>query len=450
MDHEDRPLGLPSQPITRLTDPINRFLHIEAASGVVLLVAATIAFALANSPWSEGFLDFWETRLSLGIGDLSLDHSLKHWVSDGLMALFFFVVGLEVKREFVLGELRDARQAGLPIAAAIGGMVVPALFYLALAGDGPAARGWGIPMATDIAFVVGCMAVLGSRVPASLRVLLLTLAIADDIGAILVIAIGYTSDLSLAALALGFSGIALIVFLSRLGVRSVLVYGIVGLGVWEAFHESGVHATIAGVILGLLTPARPWVSDSRFAGIVERAGDLWRGEGGASAAPALAVRQKLERAARESISPLERLETGLHPWSAFLIMPIFALANAGVAFEPALLTDPAALAIGAGLVLGKPVGIVLASFLAVRLGIARLPDGLGWGVLASAGLLAGIGFTMSLFIAGLALEGPVLDAAKVGILVASLVAGVLGMSLLVWQLKPAGGTRRDSATSASE
>jgi len=429
--------SLPTEPIDRVIGPINRFLHIEAASGVVLLLAAGAAFALANSPWAGAYSAFWKTSLSFGIGSFVLDHSLKHWVSDGLMAIFFFVVGLEVKRELIAGELRELQRAALPLAAALGGMIVPAAVYLALAGSGEAARGWGIPMATDIAFVVGCVALLGPRAPLSLRVLLLSLAIADDIGAILVIAIGYTESVNLLALALGGAGIGGVIALQRLGVRSVPVYVVIGILVWVAFHESGVHATIAGVLLGLLTPVRPWVSGERLEGIVARAGELWRGEG-AGESERRALLGKVATAAREATSPLERLEHAIHPWSAFVIMPIFALANAGVAVEGGMLNEPIAFAVGAGLVVGKPAGILLFCVAAVKLGWARLPEGLGWAPLAGGACLAGIGFTMSLFIAGLALGGTLLEAAKAGILLASLIAGGLGMALLLATLpKPA-------------
>ena len=429
MARDETGFELPSEPIHRVTQPVGRFLHVEAASGVVLLVAAVVAFAAANSGLSDAFLGFWKTKIGIDVGGFVMSHTLKHWVSDGLMAIFFFVVGLEVKREIVLGELRSLRQAALPIAAAIGGMVVPAAVYLAVV-EGAATRGWGIPMATDIAFVVGCMAVLGSRVPQSFRVLLLSLAIADDVGAILVIAIGYTTDLSLAALGLGIAGLGLVAGMRLLGVRAIPVYVVVGIGVWVAFHESGVHATLAGVILGLMTPTGARISDSRLAQMVDRAAELWRGDEPSDDAPSHAVRQRIALAARESISPLQRLENGLHPWSAFLIMPVFALANAGVEFQASQLGEPVALAIGAGLVLGKPVGIVLFSFVAVRLGLAQLPAGVNWRMMVGGGLLAGIGFTMSLFIAALALEGALLDAAKVGILCGSLVAGIGGMALL--------------------
>jgi len=412
-------MSLPKEPVDRLLGPLQRFLHVEAASGILLLVATVAALVAANSPFAGGFLHFWETSVGFRAGGFVLEHSLHHWINDALMAIFFFVIGLEVKREVVDGELRDLRAAALPLAAALGGMVVPAAIYLSLQHKGPAASGWGIPMATDIAFVVGCMAVLGKRVPSGLRVMLLSLAIADDIGAILVIAIGYTASISWIALGLGVLGLVAVFALARLGVRRVFVYVIVGGLVWICFHESGVHATIAGVILGWLTPIRPWIGEERLHGI--------RNEGGVGG-------RMLEIAARESISPLERLETALHPWVGFVIMPLFALANAGVKITAGAFLDPVALAAGAGLVIGKPLGILLLAWIAVKAGLARLPEGVGWGMVAAGGALAGIGFTMSLFIAGLALPADLLDAAKVGILGASAVAGAAGMIAL--RLRP--------------
>ena len=359
-------------------------------------------------------------------------HSLRHWVNDGLMAIFFFVVGLEVKREIVVGELRELRLAALPIAAALGGMVAPALVYLLLQGDGPAARGWGIPMATDIAFVVGCLAILGPRVPRGLRVMLLSLAIADDVGAILVIAIGYTADVHLLPLAGAAAGVALILLLTRAGVRSLLVFASIGAAVWLGFHESGVHATIAGVILGLITPARPLVGRRLLAGFLEATGAYLQGDDWKDSRRRYQLTVSLRRAARETISPLERIETALHPWVSFGIMPLFAFANAGVTLQPGGFTDPVALAVIAGLGLGKPVGIVIFSAAAVMTGLARLPEGVGWRMLCAGGVLAGIGFTMSLFIAGLALEGAALEAAKIGILTGSFGCAVGGMVLLRW------------------
>jgi len=429
-EHVYTPAEIRERPIDRITRPLEKFLHVEAASGVMLLICAIIALILANSQWSNGFLAFWKTKLTFAIGSFEMSHSLKHWINDGLMVVFFFVVGLEVKREMVFGEMSGVRQAMLPICAALGGMIVPAGIYIALQGGQPGQRGWGIPMATDIAFVVGCLALLGPRLPHSLRILLLSLAIVDDIGAILVIAIGYTEQLHWGALLWGIAGLCLVFVMLRLGVRSLGLYTTVALLIWLAFHESGVHATIAGVILGLMTPAEAYLSRSIFGQMLIRAGEVLRGEWESLPHRAEKVRQ-LQWAARETLSPLEYLEGTLHPWVGFVIMPVFALANACVPFQPSDFGDPVALAVAAGLVIGKPLGIVVLSWLAIRMGLARLPEGVSWGVLAGGGCLAGIGFTMALFIADLALEGEALDAAKVGILGASMVAAVIGMVALL-------------------
>lgn len=431
---------LPREPIDRIAGPLAHFLHIEAASGVVLLLFTLAALGLANSPWSGPFLAFWKMPVGFSLGGFEISHSLKHWINDGLMVIFFFVVGLEVKRELVLGELRSPRLASLPVAAALGGMLAPAALYLALQWGEPGQRGWAIPMATDIAFVVGCLALLGSRVPHGLRILLLSLAIVDDIGAILVIAIGYTDALDLRALAAGLGGIAGVIVMARLGIRSIPAYTIVGTGVWFAFHESGVHATIAGVILGLLTPVRPWVGESLLAGHVRALGRLLQGQ----VAERYTLLRSAERAARESLSPLERIQTVLHPWVGFGVMPLFAFANAGVVIQPEAFGDAIALAVAAGLVIGKPVGIVLLSWLAVRSGLAQLPQGVTWGSLAGGGVLAGIGFTMALFIAGLAFDGAPLDAAKIGVLAASAFCAVVGMLMLSWLLPKSGATPQSS------
>ena len=436
---DEQAADLPRTPIDRLVGPFARFLHVEAASGIVLLLFTAAALALANSPLAEGFLGIWKLPLGIEIGDFQIRHSLKHWINDGLMAVFFFVIGLEVKREIVLGELRDIRRAALPIAAAIGGMVVPAAIYLSLQAGQPAERGWGIPMATDIAFVVGCMAVLGSRIPHGLRVLLLSLAIADDIGAILVIAIGYTEAIDWGALAWGVAGIAGVSGLARLGVRSFGIYTALGAAIWFAFHESGIHATIAGVVIGLMTPARAYLSESLFGQILSRATRVVQGGGFEGVSDRAGRVRRFRQAARELISPVEYLEGFLHPWVAFLIMPLFAFANAGVPFQLSDLGDPVALAVGISLVIGKPLGIVAVSALAVRLGLASLPQGVGWGALAGGGFLAGIGFTMALFIGELALEGAALNAAKVGILVGSAVAAIVGVTILLAVLRPKDG-----------
>jgi Na+:H+ antiporter, NhaA family len=426
--------ALPREPIDRLIGPLERFLHVEAAGGIVLLACTAIALGFANSPLAEPFLHFWETEAGVVLGPIRLQHSLEHWINDGLMVLFFFVVGLEVKRELVLGELRDPRQAALPLVAAAGGMVVPAGIYLALQAGGEAARGWGIPMATDIAFVVGCLALLGSRVPSGLRVMLLSLAIADDIGAILVIALGYSSGIHVSALLAGGFGLAAVAVFQRLGVRAIGAYVVLGVLIWVAFEHSGIHATIAGVILGLMTPAHAYLGDESSERLADRAARLFRRRESIERPERTARVRTLRRATRELVSPLEYLEAALHPWVSFVVMPVFALANAGVAFDVRDLGSPVAAAVALGLVVGKPLGITAFAWIAVRAGLARLPQGVGWSAIAGGGLLAGIGFTMALFIAGLALDGAHLTAAKVGILGGSALAAVAGMTILLTAL----------------
>lgn len=422
---------LPIELIDTVLGPLKEFLHIQSVSGILLLLVTLVALLLANSSFSEKFLKFWEMRLVLGVGSFRMDHSLLHWINDGLMTIFFFVVGLEVKREIVMGELRDLRQAVIPLVAALGGMIIPAGIYLMLQAGEPSARGWGIPMATDIAFVVGCLALLGSRVPNTLRVMLLSLAIADDIGAILVIAIGYTDSLSLKALLLGGLGILVIYFLMRIGTKNIAVYLILMFLVWVAFHESGVHATIAGVIFGLMTPSKAWISQDRLSLIVQKTSSFMRGQGWSNNANRYSLIREMEIATRKSLSPLERFETDLHPWVGFAIMPVFALANAGVAFEVSDFTNPVAIAVLCGLLFGKPLGVSLFSLLAVKTGLGSLPEGVNWPILVGGSFLTGIGFTMALFIASLALEGEILDAAKVGVLGASLLSAIIGMILLL-------------------
>jgi len=426
---------LPTTLVHRFIAPIERFMHVEAASGIVLLACTAVALILANSTWGDAYHQFWETRLGFSVGAFQLKLSLHHWVNDGFMAIFFFVIGLEVKRELVTGELSNPRRAALPLVAALGGMVAPAGIYLMLQSGKPGADGWGIPMATDIAFVVGCMAILGRRVPRGLRIMVLTLAIADDIGAILVIAFGYTEHIHTTALVAGFAGFAVVYVLLRLGVRSFGMYLMVSLGIWFAFHESGVHATIAGVILGLLTPTSKFVPEGVFVHILDRARQVLEG-GGFETLPARAQKlRRLQYAVREAIPPSEYLENALHPWVGFVIMPVFALANAGVAFEVDDLSNSIAVAVMLGLVIGKPLGITLFSWVAVRMNLATLPTGVGWTALIGAGLLAGIGFTMALFIAGLAMTPETLPIAKVGVLTASGIAALGGM-IILWIVLP--------------
>jgi NhaA family Na+:H+ antiporter len=427
---------LPKEPIDRLTRPLTRFLRIETASGAVLLLAAAAALILSNSPWVDSFLAVWETPLGLQIGTLTLVHPARDWINDALMTFFFFVVALELKRELILGELRHPRVAALSIAAAFGGMLVPAAIYLALQLGQPGQHGWGTVMATDTAFVIGCLALLGRRAPQGLRVFLLSLAVIDDIGAILVVAVGYSDEIGWTALAAAGAGVAAVRALALLGIRSVPIYILAGALIWLAVDASGIHPTVTGVALGLLTPTRGWVSDRRLRAILGRVlahtpGAHWTGsveDGGALRSAA--------RAARETLSPVERLEAALHPWVAFGVMPLFALANAGVVLSSDALAEPLVLAIMVGFVFGKPLGVVGFAWLAVRSGLAERPRGLGWATLGGGGMLAGIGLAMALLIADLAFEGALLDAAKLGILAASILSATAGLALLAWLGRP--------------
>jgi len=430
----------------RLGRAFMRFLRIEAMAGGILLICAALALALSNSAWSGHYLAFWELQLGIQVDHVTYARSLKHWINDGLMTFFFFVVALELKREMVLGELRKPRTAALSLAAALGGMAVPAAVYLLLQGGGPAMHGWGTVMATDTAFLIGCLAVLGRRIPQSLRVFLLSLAIFDDIGAILVVAIGYGDALNGQALAAAMLGILLTAALAKAGIRSVPVYIAMGGAVWLAMDLSGVHATLAGVVLGLMTPARSWVNDSRLRAILGRVvahppGEHWSGD--------TLNRQDLLRAevaTREALSPVERLEIALHPWVAFVVMPVFALANAGMTIVPADIVASTTVAIVAGFVIGKPLGIIAFSYLAVRLRLAVRPSGLPWSMLATGSLLAGIGFTMALFIAELAFDTHLLASAKLGILVASIVSATVGLLALAGLTARQGRTGRSPRT----
>jgi NhaA family Na+:H+ antiporter len=423
---------LPKALLDRLTKPFAEFLRIEAASSALLLSFTVAAVVLSNSPWAHPFLSVWETQVGLQLGQLEFGRSLRDWINDGLMTLFFFLVALELKRELVLGELGNPRMAALSLAGALGGMLVPAALYLALQSGQSGERGWGIVMATDTAFVMGCLALLGSRIPQSLRVFMLSLAIADDIGAILVVAIGYSGQINWGALAFGVLGVAIVRAMASLGFRSFPLYFLVGGFIWLAVDASGIHATVTGVILGLMTPARRWVSDERLYAILDRVVAHPSDNHASGQTKDRQTLQLAEIAARETLSPIERLEIALHPWVGFVIMPVFAFANAGV---PLTLSEPVSsvtMAVFAGFVLGKPIGVLTFSWLAVRLGIATRPSDLSWGLLAGGGLLAGIGFTMALFISNLALGQGLIDAAKMGIFLASVVSAAAGVALLAW------------------
>ncbi|MDE0676501.1 MAG: Na+/H+ antiporter NhaA [Acidimicrobiaceae bacterium] len=414
--------------------PILNFIHREVASSVLLLLATAAALIWANSPWSDSYFEFWHTYIDLAIGTYHLHPlTLEEFVNDGLMALFFFVVGLEIKRELVTGHLANLRAAMLPAIAAVGGMAVPAVLYFALNPSGDAAGGWAIPMATDIAFAVGIVSLLGSRVPPMLRLFLLTLAIVDDIGAIAVIAIFYSGDLDFRWLALAVGLLFVIRTLTLLRVWAIEVYFVLGLVVWFATLESGVHATIAGVALGLLAPARPLLDRRKAQDLVDSLPD----------SPSVEAVHQASFLVQESVPMTERLETTLHPFTAFLIVPLFAFANAGVKLSGDTVADAASSPITwgviLGLVVGKPVGITLFTWLATRLGF-ELPEGLNWPQFVGAGFAAGIGFTVSILISALAFDDAgVTDLAKIGILVASLAAAAGALAVLWWAGREAPG-----------
>lgn len=423
-------IQLPKMLTDRLAKPFVRFLQIETAAAGILLLATLLALIASNSPWADAYQKFWEIKGGFRIGTLEYARSLKDWINDAAMTLFFFLVALELKRELVLGELRSPRRAALSITAALGGMMMPAMIYWALQHDQPGAHGWGTVMATDTAFVIGCLALVGSRIPHSLRVFMLSLAIIDDIGAILVVAIGYNTHISWGMLALAATALAMVRGMSLAGIRGFPLYFLMGGLIWTLMDASGVHATITGVILGLMTPARRWVGDKRLYAILSQviAHPNAPGSGITKDRESLL---EAEIATRESLSPVERLELGLHPWVGFVIMPLFALANAGLPLSLTGIGNSITLAVFAGFVLGKPLGVLALSWLALRLGIATRPPELSWGLLASGGLLAGIGFTMALFIANLAFPADLIDSAKLGIVGASIFAAFAGLSLLM-------------------
>jgi NhaA family Na+:H+ antiporter len=421
----------------RFIKPARRFMELEAASGLALLAATAVALTWANLPFGESYEEFWATHLLIELGPIEIDESLRHVVNDALMTFFFFVVGLEIKRETRLGDLKEMRAAAGPVIAAIGGMVVPALIFLSLNSSGDAARGWGIPMATDIAFALGVVAILGDRIPPRARLFLLALAIVDDIGAIVVIAVFYTDDLALGWLAIAV-GLFVVVYIAKhANVRAMPFYWIVGAAVWFAVFESGVHATLAGVALGFLTPTRPFFGAGEYDRRARTILDEY-GPGDGEAVDRERVDHEvlgLANVVKESVSPLTRLEEGLHPWTSFLIVPLFALANAGVRFAGIdigeALTDPVTLGVAAGLVVGKLLGILAATYLAVRSGVAELPIGSTWHQIGGLAALGGIGFTVALFITELAFDDPALvDLAKIGIFIGSAVAGVVGYLIL--------------------
>lgn len=439
MSHDGTPpssqiLAPRPRPIDRLLRPLNTFAEHRLAGAGLLMLMTAVALVWANSPWAHTYHEILHLEIGLGIGGVTLAKSLHHWINDGLMGVFFFYVGLEIKRELLVGELSTRRKAMLPAVAALGGMLLPALIYFAINRGGDAQRGWGIPMATDIAFALGVLALLGDRVPVGLKVFLTALAIVDDIGAVLVIAVFYTTQVALPSLAIGVVALLSSILLNRLGSRNPVPYFVLGTLSWVGFLESGVHATIAAILMALTIPARTRIDGDDF--LARMRVFTRRLEAvGVPTDTMLNTREQqqlfdnMNEAIDEASAPLSRIEHALHGPVTFVVLPVFALANAGVTVDGGVsaLGSPIVVGIVGGLVVGKLVGVTAASWIAVKLGVADLPTGVTWPLIAACGVLAGIGFTMALFIAGLAfVDAGQIDTAKIGILTASFIAGAGG------------------------
>lgn len=433
------------EPIDKwVINPVSRFISNSTASGVVLLIAVLIALFFANSIWAETYHHFWMKKLSIGFDGFEVSKTLHHWINDGLMAVFFFVIGLELKGEILDGELSNPKNAILPIVAGVGGMLLPATIYLIFNSSGEASNGWGIPMATDIAFALGLLHLLGKRVPVSLKIFLTVLAIADDIGAVLVIAFFYTSDISVHSLLIASIFLSIMFIGNFVGIRHFLFYTIVGLGgFWLAFSMSGVHATISGVIAAFAIPADVKLGEKEFSNRLRSM--LTKYDSAKSPNSSLIsknqvrILEKMRYYSRSALTPLQHIQYYLEPVVVFVIMPLFALANAGVTFSGnifELLTSPVSLGIIFGLIFGKFIGVVGFTRLLVSLKIAQLPSGVKWRHILGIGFIAGVGFTMSLFINNLAFESStkILEA-KIGVLIASLISGVIGFAILRWSSK---------------
>lgn len=447
------------RPVRRLARralaPVERFLAIEAASGIMLLVTAAIALAWANSPWRESYSALWHLPLGIKVGPFAFERDLHFWINDGVMTIFFFVVGLEIRREIHRGELSELRRAALPLAAAVGGMLVPAAIYAALNAGRPTLGGWGIPMATDIAFAVGVLALLGNRVPPALRILLLALAVIDDVGAILVIAVFYSSSLSIVGFAVLAAGFLAIRAMQSLGVRNPWAYVPPAALAWSGAYAAGIHPTLAGVVVGLMTPVRAWFGRDTFLAQADASVTAVREEQDDDERALLPHLEQLDKMRREAVSPVERIQHALHGWVAYGAMPLFALANAGVSLGNASMTGDALLVfigVCGGLVVGKPIGILGLSWLASRIGVAALPRGVSWIQVGLVGVVGGIGFTMSIFIASLAFPGGTnLETAKIGILIGSGLAALLayGLGRIVLPARVAAGAARTEAEAES-
>ncbi|MEO7082280.1 MAG: Na+/H+ antiporter NhaA, partial [Flavobacteriales bacterium] len=421
--------------------PLDRFIRNQSMAGLALFISAAVAVVLANSPWREAYHAFWEHSVTIGFDTFIFERNLHHLINDGLMAVFFFVVALELKREFLAGELSDMRNAVLPLAASVGGMVFPALIFLVINNfTGPATRGWGITMGTDTAFVLGLLALLGKRVPPAIKALFITVAVTDDIASVTVIALFYTSDISMMNLGIGAAFMVVLVAMNLLGVRNMTAYGVIGIGgLWMAFMLSGVHATVAGVLAALTIPVTTKMKERTYAKKIHELADMFDRTKDTTAKTITReqahIIAKVKRFSTAAETPLQRLEEALHPWVAFLVLPLFALANAGIEFPESMagaIASPVTMGVMLGLVLGKPIGLLLMSWTFVKFGWGRLGTNVNWGHMVAISVLSGLGFTMAIFISELAFDSEAMRTeAKLGILFASVTAGIIGTWLFM-------------------
>ena len=424
--------------IDKIMTPIHRFIHLEYTSGIVLLISVIVAIIWANSPFHEFYEHLWHIDFSIGFNNAFLSKPLHIWINDGLMAIFFFIIGLELKREFMEGELSSLQKAALPMTAALGGMLVPAIIYYVINQGSEAEHGWGIPMATDIAFALALLSIAGKHIPSSLKVFLSALAVADDLGAVLVIAFFYTADINFISLAIGGGFLGVLIIGNLLGIRSSAFYLIVGIAVWIGFLLSGVHATIAGVLVAFTIPAVTKINEKFYSDRLRDLSYKFQADipekGNLITHQQAEIIQEVKSLSLAAETPLQKIEHTLHPWVAFIIMPLFALANAGIVINSdffSSIINPVSIGVAGGLIVGKFSGILLFCWIMVKLGLAKLPDQANWRHISGVALLAGIGFTMSLFISELAFINPLfIVQAKYGILIASILAGILGTFVL--------------------
>jgi len=447
MELQDKWKGIREKiyPIEHIFAPVEHLIRNKPISGILLFLAVIMSMIWANSAYGDTYSVFWENHFKIGFDNYIIDKSLLHWINDGLMAIFFFVIGLEIKKEVMAGDLSTWRKASLPAAAAVGGMIIPALIFMIFNYGTPSASGWGVPMATDIAFILGILSLLGNKVPVSLKIFLTALAIVDDLGAVLVIAFFYTENLVVLSLQYGAGFLIVLTLANYLGIRNTTFYAIIGIcGVWVAFLFSGIHATIAGVLLAMTIPSKTKLDRfgfmTRIKILLTRLGNTEEKEGSYLSAEQYKILEDMKKEQVKIEPPLQKLEHALNPFVSFIVLPLFALANAGITFQKEMFTDltnQVSLGIILGLVLGKFLGILSFSAIMIKLKISELPQGVSWGILSGASLMAGIGFTMSIFISELAFNDlNVRIQAKMAILIASILAGVLGMLFIYYFSKP--------------